>query len=257
MDVPSELRRADQGVRARRQPGATGPRRRRVLLVGDGEATAAPTHRLLTEHGFAVEAAPDPQTAVDRAGDADVIVLDVAASPADRLEACRTLRAATSAYILAVGDRLSELDAVLNLTVGADDYLGQPVHTAELIARVHAMLRRPRHLTDDPPVLRVDDLEIDTGAREVRVDGRPVPLSTLEYELLTALAENPKLTLSRKQLLEHVWGPTWYGNDHVIDVHISNLRRKLGDDPHTPRYIRTVRGYGFRIGARSADVRSK
>jgi DNA-binding response OmpR family regulator len=121
------------------------------------------------------------------------------------------------------------------------------VQTAELVARVRAMLRRPRTLGAMAQILRVGDLAIDTGSREVRIAGDPVELSTLEFDLLQALAQHPKLTLSRRQLLRQVWGPNWFGDDHVIDVHISNLRRKLRDDAQAPRYIRTVRGYGFRI----------
>jgi DNA-binding response OmpR family regulator len=204
-------------------------------------------HAALTEEGFSVDAAETPDSAFERAPAVDVIVLDLGLPETDAIELCRRLRAATDAYIVAVGDRQSELDLVLSLSVGADDFIPRPVRTTELVARVRAMLRRPRTLGAPAPILRIGDLEIDTGAREVRVAGEPVELSSLEFELLQTLAQNPRLTLSRAKLLRHVWGPNWFGDDHVIDVHISNLRRKLHDDPQRPRYIRTVRGFGFRI----------
>ncbi len=219
----------------------------RALLVGDGQAIDDAMRVVLADHGFAVESEVDPEDAVANAPVVDVIVLDVAAPTADPIDICRRLRSTTNAYIVAVGERRSELDAVLSLSVGADDFMPQPVRTAELMARVQAMLRRPRYLGSTPNVLQLGDLEIDTGRREVRVAGEAVTLSGLEFGLLETLARNPRLTLSRQQLLEQVWGPSWFGDDHVIDVHMSNLRRKLGDDPQRPRFIRTVRGFGFRI----------
>jgi DNA-binding response OmpR family regulator len=218
-----------------------------ALFIGGAEAATGTMHSALAEQGFRVDTAESPDVALERAAAADVIVLDLGVPESDPIEACRRLRAATDAYIVAVGERRSELELVLSLSVGADDFIPRPVQTAELVARVRAMLRRPRTLGPMARTLRVGDLEIDTGAREVRIAGDTVELSTLEFDLLQALAEHPKLTLSRQQLLRQVWGPNWFGDDHVIDVHISNLRRKLGDDAQAPRYIRTVRGYGFRI----------
>jgi DNA-binding response OmpR family regulator len=217
-----------------------------ALVIGD--ARSATVRTALLEQGFSVETV-DAESAFERAATADLIVLDLGVPEVDPIEMCRRLRAATDAYIVAVGERRSELDLVLSLSVGADDFIPRPVRTFELVARVRAMLRRPRTLAAgaSPPVFCVGDLEIDTGAREVRVAGEAVELSSLEFELLQTLVQHPKLTLSRRQLLRQVWGPNWFGDDHVIDVHISNLRRKLGDDAHNPRYIRTVRGFGFRI----------
>ncbi len=218
-----------------------------ALLVGYPPAADHVVRAALTEQGFRVDATLDPGAALWQAPSVDAIVLDFDIPEADPIEVCRMLRAATDAYIVAVGERQSELDAVLCLSVGADDFIPQPVQTIELVARLRAMLRRPRHFGAAPATIRIADLEIDTGARDVRLDGVPVELSSLEFDILYVLAKNPKLTLSRKQLLEQVWGPNWFGDDHVIDVHISNLRRKLNDDPRSPRYIRTVRGFGFRI----------
>jgi DNA-binding response OmpR family regulator len=220
----------------------------RALFVGPVQGAAAESTRAaLAESGFTVEDEPNLDAALELAPSVDVIVLDLGLPEADPIEVCRRLRSATDAYIVALGERQSELDLVLSLSVGADDFIPGPVRTIELVARVRAMLRRPRHLPSSHTVLRVADLEIDTGAREVLKEGRSIELSSLEFDLLETLARNPKLTLSRQQLLQQVWGPNWFGDDHVIDVHISNLRHKLQDDPHAPKYIRTVRGFGFRI----------
>jgi DNA-binding response OmpR family regulator len=226
---------------------ATAPNHR-ALVVGAPPAATSRMREALTEQGFRVDASADPDSALGLAGAFDVIVLDLGVPEADPIEACRRLRNATNAYIVAVGEQEPELQLVLSLSVGADDFIPRPVRNAELVARVRAMLRRPREVAAAQDVIRVADLELDSRAREVRVAGRQVDLSTLEFDLLETLARNPKLTLSREQLLRQVWGTDWYGNDHVIDVHVSNLRRKLGDDAHAPRYIRTVRGFGFRIG---------
>jgi DNA-binding response OmpR family regulator len=125
----------------------------------------------------------------------------------------------------------------------------KPFYARELVARIRAMQRRPRAAVADAAVRRFGDLLIDPATREVTVAERTVQLSRTEYEVLDALSSEPKLTLSRGQLLERVWGEEWYGDDHVIDVHVSNLRRKLGDDPQSSRYVRTVRGYGYRMGS--------
>ena len=218
-----------------------------ALFIGDAEAATGAIHSALAEQGFQIDTTESADAALERAAAADVIVLDLGVPEADPIETCRRLRAATDAYIVAVGERQSELELVLSLSVGADDFIPRPVQTAELVARVRAMLRRPRTLGAMARTLRVGDLEIDTGARAVRIAGDPVELSTLEFDLLHTLAQHPKLTLSRQQLLRRVWGPNWFGDDHVIDVHISNLRRKLHDDAQDPKYIRTIRGYGFRM----------
>jgi DNA-binding response OmpR family regulator len=161
----------------------------------------------------------------------------------DGVEACRQLRTFSDAYVIMLTGLDNETDRLIGLSVGADDYMTKPYSPRELVARIRAMQRRPRAVDGGPP-RRFGALEIDPGTREVTVAGEPVQLSRTEYELLDTLAAQPRLTLSRRQLLEAIWGESWFGDDHVIDVHISNLRRKLG----TPGYVVTVRGYGYRIG---------
>jgi len=150
--------------------------------------------------------------------------------------------------------RGDEVDRVVGLSVGADDYVVKPFSPRELSARVQAMLRRPRpsRSTDEPRdgrgVRRFGDLVIDAEGHEVSVGGVPVELTRTEFDLLEALSAHPRTVVERRRLLAAVWGDDRYGDDHVIDVHVANLRRKLGDDPTAPRYVRTVRGIGYRMG---------
>jgi DNA-binding response OmpR family regulator len=144
--------------------------------------------------------------------------------------------------------RDDEIDKLVGLSVGADDYMTKPFSPRELVARVQAMLRRPRNGSGPSgEERRVGDLAIDIGTREVRAGGEEVDLTKIEFDLLAILTDHPKQVLTRSQLLERVWGADRFGDDHVVDVHMSSLRRKLGDDPKSPRYIRTVRGVGYRL----------
>lgn len=225
--------------------------RLRALIVDDVPEFARLSADALSEDGFEVTVVGDGESALEQArtDEPHVIVLDLNLPRMDGIETCRTLRTFTDAYIVMVTGRESEVDRVIGLSVGADDYIVKPFFPRELVARVRAMLRRPR--ADARPaegLRRFGDLTIDPVAREVSVAGAPIELSRLEFDLLDALSEQPRLSLSRDALLQRVWGPDWFGDTHVIDVHVSNLRRKLGDDPRAPRYIRTMRGFGFRMG---------
>ncbi len=211
--------------------------------------------QLLVAENFAVTVVGSGEEALEAAAaiDPDVVILDISLPGIDGNEVCRRLRESSSdAYVIMLTARDEEADRLVGLAVGADDYVTKPFSSRELVARVKAMLRRPRTGTvgggrgEGPR--RFGELEIDVQAREVRVAGAPVELSKTEFDLLDALSEQPKVSLSREQLLERVWGPSWFGDDHVIDVHVSNLRQKLGDDPRSPRYLRTIRGYGYRMG---------
>jgi DNA-binding response OmpR family regulator len=144
--------------------------------------------------------------------------------------------------------RDEEVDTLVGLSVGADDYMTKPFSPRELVARIQAMLRRPRRPpTQDTLTRRFGDVEIGPAAREVHVGGRLVELTPTEFDLLDVLSAEPKVAFRRSRLLERVW-QDWYGDEHVVDVHVANLRRKLGDDAARPRYIRTVRGVGYRMG---------
>jgi DNA-binding response OmpR family regulator len=226
--------------------------RPRALVVEDEKPFAQLVRSYLEREGFEVDTAADGETAVELARERspDVIVLDLMLPGIDGVEACRRIRAFSDAYVVMLTARAEEADKIVGLSTGADDYITKPFSPAELVARLRAMLRRPRSpgSPEVAPPRRFGDLVVDPLAHEVRRDGEPVELTPLEFDLLDALSEQPGLAFSRRQLLAHIWGPTWFGDEHVVDVHVANLRRKLGDDPRNPRYVRTVRGVGYRMG---------
>ncbi len=223
------------------------PQTLRVLIIEDDAQLAASTRVLLERESFEVAVCTDAESGLERARElpADLVVMDLGLPGIDGIEACRQLRTFSDAYVIMLTGLDTETDRVIGLSVGADDYLTKPYSARELVARIRAMQRRPRTNSSAAPIRRFGALQIDPGAREVTVDGEAIELSRTEFDLLDVLAAQPRMTLSRQQLLELVWGEGWFGDDHVIDVHMSNLRRKLGDSA----YISTVRGYGYRMGA--------
>ena len=218
----------------------------RVLVVDDEQPIRELVRGYLEREGHDVlEAADGPaaMAAFDTAAP-DLVVLDVMLPGVDGLEVCRRLRAASDVYVLMLTARGEEIDRIVGLEVGADDYLVKPFSPRELVARIKALLRRPRGgRPSDLPA----GLEVDLGRRRVAVDGQPVPLTYLEFELLAALAREPGQVVPRQRLLERVWGAGYDGDDHLLDVHLAKLRRKLADDAATPRYVETVRGAGLRL----------
>jgi DNA-binding response OmpR family regulator len=225
----------------------------RVLVVDDEQALARLVGEYLTRDGFDVAIVADGLAAVDtaRASQPDVVVLDLGLPGLDGIEVCRQLRTFSDCYVIMLTARADEIDKLIGLSVGADDYLTKPFSPRELVARVHAMLRRPR-ATPPPDVdvaaLRFGTLSVDIGAREVRSDGSLVYLTRTEFDVLATLAARPRLVFTRRQLIDAIWGETWVGDEHLVDVHIGHLRRKLGDDPDAGRFVRTVRGVGYRMG---------
>ena len=225
----------------------------RALVVDDEEHLARLVADYLTREGFAAQVALDGERALEcaRADHPDVVILDLMLPGIDGVEVCRALRTFSDAYVIMLTARAEEVDKLIGLAVGADDYLTKPFSPRELVARVKAMLRRPRrpHPADtDMPVRQFGDLTIDPAAREVSVAGTPVDLTRLEFDLLEVLSARPRVAFSRRQLVEQVWDEAWFGDDHIVDVHIVRLRRKLGDDAAHPRYVLTVRGVGYRMG---------
>jgi DNA-binding response OmpR family regulator len=227
----------------------------RVLVVDDEQALATVIASYLEREGFAVDLAHDGPTAVAAARDhrPDLVVLDVMLPGFDGIEVCRQVRGFSDAYIIMLTARDEEVDKVVGLSVGADDYLVKPFSPRELIARIRAMLRRPRTVTgaasaDSEPEsepLVVGGLLVDTVAHRASLDGAPIDLTRTEFDLLAELAARPRAAFTRRQLIDAVWGQEWYGDEHVVDVHVGHLRRKLGDDAANPTYIRTVRGVGY------------
>jgi DNA-binding response OmpR family regulator len=228
-----------------------GRARLRALVVDDEAPLVQIVSTYLEREGFEVLAAGDGEQAVEIAREhaPDLIVLDLMLPGIDGIEACRQIRAFSDAYIVMLTAKAEETDKIIGLSTGADDYLTKPFSPGELVARVRAMLRRPRSVEAPGNSVRTfGDLAIDPAAREVMLAGGQVELTRLEFELLDALSSEPRVAFSRAQLVERVWGSDWFGDDHLVDVHIANLRRKLGDDPSAPRYVRTVRGVGYRMG---------
>ncbi|BBZ30813.1 putative sensory transduction protein [Mycolicibacterium madagascariense] len=230
---------------------------RRALVVDDEAPLTEIVGSYLRREGFEVHAARDGLEALALAQtvDPDVVVLDVGLPGIDGFEVCRRLRMFSDAYVLVLTARDTEVDTVVGLSVGADDYLTKPFSPRELVARIHAMLRRPRRpatdgqaAADPTPPRRIGALSIDVEGREVRLDDAEIDLTRTEFDLLDALSARPGKVLGRRQLIDLVWGDHWVGNDNIVDVHVGHLRRKLGEDPAQPRFVTTVRGVGYRMG---------
>ncbi|MFP5373025.1 MAG: response regulator transcription factor [Actinomycetes bacterium] len=230
------------------------PSGRRVLVVDDEAPLARLVAGYLTRDGFEVTVVGDGRAAVAaaRTVDPDVVVLDLGLPGLDGLAVCRALRDFADCYVLMLTARSEEHDKLDGLAAGADDYLTKPFSPRELVARVHVLLRRPRtpHAapTGDDPPRQFGPLTIDVPGREVHLDGQRAPLTRTEFDVLAALSEHPQRVLSRAALISAVWGEKWFGDEHLVDVHIGHLRRKLGDDAAAPRFVRTVRGVGYRMG---------
>lgn len=227
----------------------------RALIVEDESALAGLLVSYFERGGFDVSSTGDGLLAVEiaREVDPDVVVLDLGLPGLDGVEVCRQLRTFSDAYLVMVTARSDEVDTLIGLSVGADDYLTKPFSPRELMARVEAMLRRPRLLAHEAAARTQSDcfgaLRIDRAGREVWLEEEPVALTRTEFDLLAALSERPKVVFTRRQLIERVWGPAWVGDEHLVDVHIGHLRRKLDDDAADSRFVRTVRGVGYRMGA--------
>ncbi len=219
-----------------------------VVLVEDDPNIASLVDMYLRQEGYRVYQAADGKTGLDRLKQhrPKAVILDIGlAGDLDGIQICRELRATSDIPIIMLTARDSEVDRVLGLELGADDYVTKPFSPRELVARIRAVLRR----TDGAPqaalpaVLEVGDVEVDIARREVRLGGNPVPITAREFDLLQYLAENLGLALSRRQLLDGVWGYDWVGDERTVDVHVLQLRKKLGDALN----ITTVRGVGYRL----------
>ena len=228
---------------------------RQVLVVDDEPHIRTVLRGYLEADGFTVSEAADGETAVRqvRQHAPDLVLLDVMLPGIDGLEVLRQVRVFSDVYVILVTARSEEVDKLVGLGVGADDYVTKPFSPREVTARVKAVLRRDRGPRDAAgPVLRFDGLTIDRDSREIRADGVAVNLSALEFDVLTALADAPGRVFSRRQLLESVWGYDFFGDERVVDVHIRSLRARLGDDAANPRLIATVRRVGYKFVGRPA-----
>ncbi len=223
----------------------------RVLVVDDEPPIRRVVRGFLEREAMQVAEAADGPSAVElaRSFAPDVVVLDIMLPGFDGLEVLRRIRTFADPFVLLLTARSEEVDRIVGLTVGADDYLTKPFSPRELVARVQALLRRrrPASPSKGDAILRTGDLTIDRPRHEVSAGDRKVELTTFEFAILEALARDPGVVLTRQQLLDTVWGPDFVGDDHVLEVHVGNLRRKLADDPVRPRYVETVRGVGYRL----------
>jgi DNA-binding response OmpR family regulator len=224
----------------------------RILVVDDEPAIRDAVGYALRTEGFDVHVVADGEEAVDAALDSpyDVVVLDLMLPRMSGTEVCRRVRAESAVPIIMLTARGAELDRVLGLEVGADDYVTKPFSMAELIGRIRAILRR-RELdqTSGGGRLRVGTLELDPRRHQVSLDGEPKRLTPSEFKLLLLLAEQPERVFSRREIMQHLWDSEYVGDQRACDIHISNLRQKLEEDPANPERIVTVRGVGYKLAA--------
>ena len=222
-----------------------------ILLVEDERSIAEPFAGALSREGFEPVIAGTARTALElfHRHDPQLVLLDIALPDGDGREVCRELRRESAVPIIMLTARGTETDRVVGLELGADDYVVKPFSSAEVIARIRAVLRRTgREATaaPDPPV-EIDGLRLDPGARSATLDGEPLDLSRKEFDLLARLMRDAGRVITREDLMSDVWDENWFGSTKTLDVHIGFLRRKLDDDAADPRFLHTVRGVGFRF----------
>ncbi|HVM26299.1 MAG TPA: response regulator transcription factor [Mycobacteriales bacterium] len=222
----------------------------RVLVVEDEESISDPLAYLLRQEGFEVVVAadgPDGLAEFDRAG-ADIVLLDLMLPGLSGTEVCRTLRSKSSVPVIMLTARDSEIDKVVGLELGADDYVTKPFSSRELLARVRAVLRRGAEPEEQPNgVLQAGPVRMDVDRHVVTVDGEQVSLPLKEFELLELLMRNAGRVLTRGQLIDRVWGADYVGDTKTLDVHVKRLRAKIEPDPGNPRHLVTVRGLGYKL----------
>jgi DNA-binding response OmpR family regulator len=225
----------------------------KILVVDDEPKIRRIVSSYLIEEGFDVAEAHDGETALSLASpDLDLVILDIGLPGIDGIDVLRELRSRTDVPVILVTARAEETDRLIGLSVGADDYVTKPFSPRELVLRVKAILRRSHQVVSrSDGVNKFKDLSVDSRSRVVEADGDEPELTVLEFDLLVALSESPGLVLSRRQLIEQVWGWDFVGDERVVDVHIRNLRSKIGDDASEPRFIATVRGVGYKFVAQT------
>ena len=222
-----------------------------ILVVDDEQSYRDALAVALQREGFLVETAADGPEAIERfdATRPALVLLDVMLPKISGIDVCRELRARSRVPIIMVTARNAEIDAVVGLEVGADDYVTKPFRLRELIARVRASLRRVPAGDDEeeaPDVIEIDSVKLDAGRHEVYVNGTPIALPLKEFELLEILMTNAGRVLTRDVLIDRVWGPNYFGDTKTLDVHVKRLRSKIESDPTNPTRIITVRGVGYR-----------
>lgn len=248
------------------EPGREGPapvrasypeemeiQRRTVLVIEDERAITDPLSDALTREGFRPRVAGTIGQGLElaRTDDPDIVLLDVMLPDGSGFDALRALRAAGRAPVIMLTARSGEADRVAGLELGADDYVIKPFSARELVARIRAVLRRANAVANPTgrEAVRVGAVMLDPSARSVTLDGEPLELTRKEFDLLALLMGHAGAVVTRERLIDEVWDVNWFGSTKTLDVHVSGLRKKLGDDPARPRYLHTVRGVGFRFAA--------
>ena len=222
-----------------------------ILVVDDDPGVLDVVSFMLRREGFDVDEERDGTAALEQARikPYDIVILDVMLPGMSGTDVCRSLRAESDVPIVMLTARDAEIDRVLGLELGADDYVTKPFSTAELLSRVRAILRRREldRATGGVTLRRLGGLQIDLGRHEVVVDGDRVHLTLSEFKVLSLLAEQPERVISRRELMQHLWASEHVGDEHACEVHISNLRRKIEKDPTQPERLVTVRGMGYKL----------
>jgi two-component system, OmpR family, response regulator RegX3 len=227
-----------------------------ILMVEDEESITVPLAEALAREGFDTEVAGTVAEALELAGRAapDLVLLDVMLPDGSGYDVCRELRRESRVPIIMLTARGEETDKVVGLELGADDYIVKPFSAREVAARIRAVLRRAGETAaaatpskDAPAALEVGDLRLDPSRRSATLDGDELDLTRKEFELLELLMREAGSVITRERLIDEVWDVNWFGSTKTLDVHVSGLRRKLGDDPSSPCYLHTVRGVGFRF----------
>ncbi len=224
---------------------------KRLLMIDDDEKLVGLMREYLETQGYQVTAVHDGAEGVEAAlsTNPELVILDLMLPGMDGLEVCRRVRQSSRVPILMLTARGDETDRIVGLEMGADDYLPKPFNPRELLARIRAVLRRAEghDVGGVPSILEAGPLTVDIGSRTVTVRGEPTDLTTTEFDILHALVANAGRVLSREQLLQTVHGPGWAAYDRSIDVHISRIRQKIGDDTKRPALLKTVRGVGYQL----------
>ena len=227
-------------------------RKRTILLVEDETSITEPLAEALAREGFDTKVAATAAEALDLAAriEPDLVLLDVMLPDGSGFDVCRELRQRSQVPIIMLTARGEEADRVVGLELGADDYVVKPFSSREVAARIRAVLRRADAPTqpDDRPI-EVGELRLDSAKREVTKDGAVLELSRKEFELLQLLMRSAGSVVTRERAIDEVWDTNWFGSTKTLDVHVSGLRRKLGDDSNEPRFLHTVRGVGFRFSS--------
>ncbi len=226
---------------------------KKILLVDDDKALVASLSAGLRDEGYSVASVGDGREALDalKREEPDLVILDLMLPGVDGMTVCRMIRRSSPVPVIMLTAKKDDVDKIVGLEVGADDYITKPFNFRELLARIKSALRRPEmdgyEDSESPDIAAFDDLTIDFSRREVRLDGRLVPLPLKEYELLAVMARSPGRVLARDELLTRIWGDDFYGDEKTLDVHIRRLRAKVEHNAASPRRILTVRGIGYKL----------